>query len=55
MACEFRVMAVHVHGHEADIEAFFEAVDEALDGVVASAPALFPSIEIIDPGEDDPE
>lgn len=55
MACELRVFEVHVHGHEADIEAFFEGMVDAMFGVVQSIPALYPSVEVITPEEDDPE
>lgn len=54
MACESRVFVVHVHGHEADIEAFFDALVKAMYGVVQNIPALYPSVEVITPEEDDP-
>lgn len=51
MACEQRVFIVHVHGHEADIEAFFDAMVDAMYGVTENIPALYPSIEVIAPEE----
>ena len=52
MACESRVYILHVHGHEADIAAFFDAVVDAMFEVVKGIPALYPSVQIIPPEED---
>lgn len=51
-SCEFRVLPIHVHGHRADIEAFFAAIEEKLAEVERDIPALYPSIEIIPPEEE---
>ena len=53
MACEQRVFVLHVHGHDADIEVFFDALTEAMYGVVENIPALYPSIQIIPTEEGD--
>lgn len=53
MACESRVLVVHVHGHEADIESFFDGLIDAMYGVVQNIPALYPSVEVITSEEDE--
>lgn len=53
MACEFRVVPVHVHGHQADIDAFFERLEQAFDSVLEDMPLLWPSLEIVEDEEGD--
>lgn len=47
MACELRFMGIHVHGHEAEIDAFFEAVEDAVSKVEEDAPLLWPSLNFV--------
>lgn len=49
MACEQRLLAVHVHGHEADIEAFFELLETTLEDVEKTASVIWPQLEILEP------
>lgn len=51
MTCEIRAVVVHVHGHEAEIDAFFDALDVAFETVAADAPLMWPSLTFIE--EDD--
>lgn len=44
MACEVRFLAFHVHGHEWEIEQFFEAIEDALDKLEETAQLLWPSL-----------
>lgn len=54
MACELRFLGIHVHGYEAEIDSFFEAVEEALYQIEQDAPLLWPSLVFVtEESEDD--
>lgn len=52
MTCEIRAVVVHVHGHEAEIDAFFDALDVAFEDVAKDAPLMWPSLAFIDEEDD---
>lgn len=55
MACEQRALVVHVHGHEADIDAFFELLETTLADVEKTASLIWPSLEILEPDLEEDE
>lgn len=51
MACRIEMIAMHVHGEDADLDEFFEAVDTAVQQVADEADKRWPGIEFMPPVE----
>lgn len=48
-SCRIEVVAVHVHGEEADLDAFFDALEEAVTTVSDDAEKLWPGLKFMPP------
>lgn len=46
------MIAFHVHGHEADIDAFFDDLEKTVEAKATEAEKLWPSLEFMEPDVD---
>jgi hypothetical protein len=51
VACRVEMIAMHVHGQEADLDAFFDDIEKTIEAKAEEASKLWPSLEFLSPVE----